>query len=355
NFSGRDTLFGNFISNRDSRTEPTLQLSNLPGFGDFRPASRYLLALGYNHVFSPTLINELRAGANRLHIEFDPDVLGKYNPQDVGITTGSPILPTFTVSGVMQFGGINGFPQGRGDTAYQFSDTLSWIHGRHSFKFGGELRRFRNNNFNRATGGTITFPSLPAFLAGTPSSSTQTRIPVTNSIRVSAFDAFVQDDFKMSSRLTWNLGLRWAYNGVPNEVHDRLGIFDFTQNKIVTVGNGIDRPYDRQLSNFGPRAGFAYDPFGKGKTAIRAGAGVYFDQPVTNIVTPLGNNPPFSLAVNFTSNVDLAAPYSQPGGGPAVIAAQATDPHFKNGRLVSYNLNIQQDVAGMTLQATYVG
>src|SRR5262249_30314473 len=126
NFSGRDSLFGNFISNRDSRTEPTLQAVNpaLPGVGDFRPAQRYLLALGYNHVFSPTLINELRAGANRLHIEFNPDVLGKYNPQDFGITTGSPILPTFTVSGVMQFGGINGFPQGRGDTAYQFSDTL---------------------------------------------------------------------------------------------------------------------------------------------------------------------------------------------------------------------------------------
>src|SRR5262249_43342630 len=153
------------------------------------------------------------------------------------------------------------------------------------------------------------------------------------------------------ARFTWNLGLRWEYNGVPNEVHNRLGIFDFSQNKLVSVGSGIDRPYDRQLANFAPRLGFSYDPFGKGRTVIRAGAGVYFDQPVTNLVSLLSNNPPFSSAVNFTSNVDLAAPYSQPGGGPAAIAAQAVDPHFKNGRLVSYNLNIQHNVAGITVQA----
>ena len=356
NFSPRDLVFGNFISNRDSRTEPTLQLNNLPGFGDFRPASRYLLALGYTHVFSPTITNEVRVGANRVHIEFIADAVGKYNPQDFGMNTGSSVLPNFNVSGVMRFGGIDGFPQGRGDTSMQYSDTLSWIHGRHSLKFGGEIRRFRNNNFNSGTGGLITFPSLTAFLAGTPGTATQTRLPVTNSLRATAFDAFIQDDYKMTSRLTWNLGLRWEYNGVPNEVHDRLGIFDFTQNKLVTVGTGgIERPYERQFTNFGPRVGFSYDPFGKGKTAIRAGVGVYFDQPVTNMVSLLSNNPPFSFAVNFTSNIDLAAPFNQPGGGPALVAAQATDPNFKSARLVSYNLNIQQEVSGMTVQIAYAG
>src|SRR5439155_25401928 len=272
-----------------------------------------------------------------------------------GLATGSAIFPQINVSGVMMFGGINGFPQGRGDTTYQFNETLSWIHSSHSFKFGGEFRRFQNNNFNRATGGVITFPNLAAFLAGTPSSSIQTRLPVTNSLRVSAFDAFVQDDYKMNTRWTWNLGLRWEYNGVPNEVYNRLAVFDLSQNKLITVGNGVDRPYARQLTNFGPRVGFSYDPFGKGKTAIRGGTGLYYDQPVTNMVANLSSNPPFSLAVNFTSNVDLASPYSQPGGGPTLIAAQTIDPSFKSGRLASYNLNIQQDVMGMSVQAAYVG
>src|SRR5439155_24224043 len=230
----RDVVYGNFISNRDSRTEPTLQSNNLPGFGDFRPARRYFLSLGHTHIFSPALTNELRAGANRVHIEFAPDVLGKLNPQDFGIQTGSPIFPQINVSGVMMFGGINGFPQGRGDTSFQYSDTLSWIHGRHSLKFGGEFRRFRNNNFNTATGGVITFPTLAAFLSGNPNSAIQTQLPVTNSLRVSALDTFGQYDFKMTNRLTWNLGLRWEYNGVPSEVHNRLANFDFTQNKLVS-------------------------------------------------------------------------------------------------------------------------
>src|SRR5262249_38866503 len=89
--------------------------------------------------------------------------------------------------------------------------------------------------------------------------------------------------------------------------------------------------------------------------AIRAGAGVYYDQPVTNMVSLLSNNPPFSSAVNFTSNIDVASPYSQPGGDPASIAAQAISPDFENARLVSYNLNIQQELSGMTLQIAYVG
>jgi hypothetical protein len=238
---------------------------------------------------------------------------------------------------------------------YQFNDTLSWIHGAHSLKFGAEFRRFLNNNFNGGTGGTITFPSMAAFLAGTPSTATQTQLPVTNSIRANALDLFVQDDFKMTSRLTWNLGFRWEYNGVPSEKYNRFGIFDFSQNKLVQVGKGIDQPYAAQYTNFGPRLGFSYDLTGKGKTVVRGGLGLYFDQPVTNIASLLSNNPPFSFAVNFTSGVALGSPYSQPGGGPALIAAQATDPHFRSGRLGSYNLNIQHEVAGMTVQVAYVG
>ncbi|MBI3210425.1 MAG: TonB-dependent receptor [Candidatus Solibacter usitatus] len=355
-FSSKDVFYANFISNRDSRTEPTLQGATLPGSGDFRPAKRYLLSMGYTRVIAPTVTNEMRAGLNRVRIEFLPEVAGLYKPEDFALSTGSAIIPTVTVSGVMTFGGINGFPQGRGDTTIQWNDTLSWIRGRHSLKMGGEVRRFRNNNFNNATGGVVTFASLATFLAGTPSSATQTKLPVTNSLRVSALDFFLQDDFKVNKNLTLNLGLRWEYNGVPNEVHNRFGIFDFSANKLVTVGTGgVERPYARQFNNFGPRAGFAWDPFGKGKTVIRAGVGLYFDQPVTNLVSALSSNPPFSLAVNFTSGVTLATPFAQPGGGPAIVAAQSVDPGFISGRLFSYNFNIQQEVAGNVVQITYVG
>ncbi len=355
-FSSKDFLFGNFISNRDNRTEPTLQGNNLPAFGDFRPAKRALLALGYTRVISPSISNELRAGLNRVRIDFiqnDPD-----DPASFGITSPSHVFPQIVIAGGgasgPAFGGIAGFPQGRGDTTFQYSDTLSWTRGRQSIKVGGEFRRFRNNNFNGGTGGTINFASLATFLAGTPSSATETALPATPALRVSAFDAFAQDDVKLTPKLTLNLGLRWEYNGIPNEKYNRLAVYDFAQNKLVRVGTGgVSEVYKKQFDNFGPRLGFAYDPFGKGKTVIRAGAGFYFDQPVTNIITGLGSNPPFSLSVNNTSNLVLTNPFNLPPGGASAIAA--VDPNFRNGTVLSYNFNVQQEVFATVFQVSYVG
>jgi hypothetical protein len=254
----------------------------------------------------------------------------------------------------MLFGGINGFPQGRGDTLHQYSDTLSIVRGRHSMKFGGELRRFRNNNIAGGTGGTITFPNLAAFLAGNASSATQTPLTATPALRVTALAFFAQDDFKLNARLTLNLGMRWEYNGIPNEKYDRQSILQFDTLTLAQVGsNGVERPYRRNFSNFGPRFGFAYDPTGKGKTAIRGGVGLYYDQPVTNTVTGLTSNPPFINAVNITSNVNLAAPFNAPPGSGTAI--NAIDPDFTNGRVLSYNFNVQHEVFGTTFQAAYVG
>ncbi|HTS60686.1 MAG TPA: TonB-dependent receptor [Candidatus Acidoferrales bacterium] len=356
NINEKNYLFGSFIINRDERTEPTLQGNNLPGFGDLRPAQRYLIALGYIHVFSPTVTNEFHAGLNRVHITFTQAFNG--NPADFGMTSPSSVMPEIEVgslnSGTPWFGGITGFPQGRGDTTFQYSDTAAWLHGRHSIKFGAEYRRFRNNNFNGGTGGSILFPSLAAFLAATPSQSIETALPVTPALRVNAIGTFVQDDFKISARLTLNLGLRWEYNGVPSEIHDRLSVFDFANRALVRIGtNGIDEAYQKQFTNFGPRVGFAWDPFGKGKTVVRAGAGYYYDQPVTNIVTGLGSNPPFSQSVNITQNINLAAPFNSPPGVGAAL--QLVDPNFKSGQVLSYNFNIQHEVAGTILQIAYVG
>jgi hypothetical protein len=352
NLSSKDFLFGSFIINRDSRTEPTLQGNNLPGFGDARPAKRALLAVGYTRAFSPTLTNEFRAGLNRVRIDFIASDTA--NPADFGISSPSSVFPEIFVPGPLTFGGISGFPQGRGDTTYQYDDTLSWVHGRQSIRGGVEFRRFDNNNFNGGTGGVINFGSMAGFLAGTPTSATETALPATPGLRVSAFNAFLQDDFKVSQRLTVNLGLRWEFNGVPSEIHNRLGFYDFTQNKVIVAGTpGAGQAYSKQYTNFGPRVGFAFDPFGKGKTVIRAGAGFYYDQPVTNIVSPLGSNPPFSTSVNNTSNVSLANPFAAPPGTGSAI--NAIDPNFRDAIVMSYNFNIQHEALGTVFQVSYVG
>src|SRR5207248_681930 len=126
--------------------------------------------------------------------------------------------------------------------------------GKHAIKFGAEFRRFRNNNFNGGTGGVLNFPNLAAFIAGTASSATETALPATPALRVSALDTFAQDDYKVTSRLTLNLGLRWEFNGVPSEIHNRMSVYDFAQNRLIQVGtNGVDKPYKNQFTNFGPR------------------------------------------------------------------------------------------------------
>jgi hypothetical protein len=207
NWSPKDFIYGSFIVNNDTRAEPTLQGNNLPGFGDERPAHRYFLSLGYTRILSPNLTNELRAGLNRLRISFNPDFT--QDPFTFGITSPSTVSPNVNVPGAMSFGGINGEPQGRGDTTYQYTDTIGWGRGKHSVRMGGEFRRFDNNSLNRGTGGVLTFGTMAAFLAGTPTQATQTSRPATPALRVNAFGVFVQDDYKASTRLTLNLGLRW--------------------------------------------------------------------------------------------------------------------------------------------------
>jgi outer membrane receptor protein involved in Fe transport len=164
---------------------------------------------------------------------------------------------------------------------------------------------------------------------------------------------FVQDDYKVSARLTLNLGLRWEYNGVPYEKHDGLSIYDFAGNSLVRVGVNGAQPYRQRFTNFGPRVGFAYDPFGGGKTVVRGGFGIHYDQPTTNTVSGMGANPPFSAAVNNTSNISLSNPFAAPpASGPAI---NATDPHYRDGMVLSYNFNVQREAAGIMFEAAYVG
>src|SRR5258706_6718490 len=94
---------------------------------------------------------------------------------------------------------------------------------------------------------------------------------------------------------------------------------------VAVVWAGGESPSNRQFNSFGPLVGFAYDPTGSGKMVVRGGAGIYYDQPVTNVVTPSGSNPPFSASVNNTGNISLASPYAVPPGGSSSI--QAIDPN----------------------------
>ena len=364
---GANTISGTYMYQDDDRTEPSsIGNHNIPGFGDTRNATRQLFSLRYNRVFSPSVTNEFRFGFNRINITFVEEFGGGLDPNSFGLNTGfTDNFPDIRVGGGPSFGGRDAFPQGRADSTFQFTDTATWIRGSHSFKFGGEVRRFRNNNFNDAVGGRIRFATLADFLAGQPNDNSVRRGSISPGIRTTALNFFVQDDYKLAPTFTLNLGLRYEFNDTPHERFDKLTLFDpATQQLVPAAGRRI---YDRDTNNFAPRVGFSWDPFGGGNTVVRGGYGIFYDQPVTNIVTGLGSNPPFATSLRFTDpdgvgvgdDIDLANPFDPfiagQTGAATSISLSAVDPNFVSALVQQFNLNVQHERWNTVFQVGYIG
>src|SRR5580658_6206087 len=226
-FSDTNRLNVYYAIQQDARDEPPATDGNsFPNEGDQRNGRRQLISLNETWVISPTMVNEARLGGNRIHIIFDPD--NTDNPAAFGINNGvsGPIgLPQITVAGAFTFGGNSGFPQGRGDTTAVASDTLSWVHGDHTIKFGGEERRASTDNFS-ATPGTFTFPSISAFLADQATGFTTTPSNRSNRSYANALGLFVTDSWKVTRRVTFSLGLRYDWYGTPTEAGGRYVVFN---------------------------------------------------------------------------------------------------------------------------------
>ena len=341
--SNNDRIHGYYAFQKDRRGEPNLQGNTLPGFGDTRQSHRQIFTLNETHIFGPNLTNEARLGFNRINITFTPNF--QVRPLDFGIdtTVDLPIgLPQISITGFnFNIGGPAGFPQGRADTTVVVSDTLTYLRGNHSFKFGGEGRRFYNNNFNLDTG-AFTFPSVQSFIQGNGNQFTITRGDRSSAIVQNALGFYVQDNYKARSNLTLELGLRYDWNMTPTERYNRFVVFDPATQKLVRVGTGgLDKVYEENNKNFQPRIGIAWDPFKDGKTSVRAAYAILADQPVTNVVTPLTSNPPLADPRIVTGVVPLINPG---GGGNAALAPSSVDTGFDNAYVQSWNLNIQREV-----------
>lgn len=359
--SSKDRLHGYYAFQRDRRGEPTLQGNTIPGFGDTRQSRRQIFTLNETRTFGANVVNEARFGFNRIHILFSPNA--KLNPVDFNIQDGvtSAIgLPQISVGGGgFNMGGPAGFPQGRSDTTYVLSDTLNYLRGNHSLKFGGELRRFYNNNTNQDTG-TFTFANLAAFLAGNANGFTATLGDVSSAIAQGALGAFVQDNYKLRPNLTLELGLRWDWLMSPTERFNRFASYVPQTNSLVQVNNGVAPVYHTNWKNFQPRVGFSWDPFKDGKTSVRAAYAILSDQPVTNLVTGNAANPPFATTValplaipttkltNASCNVGCVA---VPG---STVSPSSSDPNFDNAYVQSWNVNIQREVTpGLAVTVGY--
>jgi carboxypeptidase family protein/TonB-dependent receptor-like protein len=346
----RDQLHVYYAIQRDLRGEPILQGNTLPGFGDTRRSRRQIFTLNETRTFSSNIVNEARLGFNRIFFTFKPNA--QLNPADFGIFNGvnQPIgLPQITVTGFnLNFGGPNGTPQGRGDMTAVVSDTLNYLRGRHSFKFGGEYRRFYNNNFAQ-TVGSFGFASINDFLNGQANLFTATLGNQSSSVIQQAVGGFAQDAFRLKPNFTLELGLRYDWLMSPSERYDRLVVFDPVTNSLNRVGTGIDGIYQDNHA-VQPRVGFAWDPFKDGKTSIRAGYAILADQPVTNLIIPASTNPPIADPRRFSppaSNAGLRTTFGSALRDAAALglAPTSVDRNFENAYVQSWNLNVQREIA----------
>ncbi|PWU08758.1 MAG: hypothetical protein C5B51_07355 [Terriglobia bacterium] len=337
----KDRINGYFAFQKDVRQEPTLQGNDIPNFGDTRQSHRQILTVNETHIFTPNVVNEIRFGYNRIRIDFSPNAA--LNPADFGMAIGitAPIgIPQFLLRDInLNFGGPNNFPQGRGDYTAVLSDTLSYLRGKHSLKFGGEARRFNGNSYV-ATPGQMQFNTVTDFINGNIATFTSNTSTNPSRVFILATGAFVEDSYKISRALTLQLGFRWEWNGTPAEAKDRFTSFNLQQSALVQV----HQPY-QQNHTYEPRVGFAWDVFQTGKTIVRSAYAIMGDQPTSGLVTGLATNPPFANPVTFngpgfvTFTNALSAAKAAGSLAPNSVAYDFTTPTVQ-----SWNFNIQQQV-----------
>jgi hypothetical protein len=242
------------------------------------------------------MVNEARVGYNRLYqptLPADLDTPASAYGLDTGVTgpnTGG--LPRIGFGGYFTTLGGFKWPKFQGpDSITQFVDHISYTAGKHALKFGGELHYNRVNNASYGNargsinflGGVVSANPGPAgsspledFFAGAPLKSTVEVGNPTLHLHNWAYSGFFQDDWRITRNLTVNFGVRYEFSSVPQEANNLLGNFDPNVG-MVQVGHQISSLYNPDHKNFGPRAGFAWDIGGNGRTVLRGGGGLIYE------------------------------------------------------------------------------
>jgi Carboxypeptidase regulatory-like domain/TonB dependent receptor len=352
-FFGNDT-----ISAEDS---PEL----LPTYGTDIHSRAQAAAGHYAWTPSATWSNDLRIGYTRYLLTIVPANASTPDPLNTGVT--NPILqgvPNVRIDGFTELGGFHNFPKLVGpDNVYDFVDQVSNLRGKHALKFGVEFRVDKvNQGTFRGARGRPRFQSdfsfagetpLESFLAGTPSSASLLAGDPVRHMTQNLFAGFFQDDWRISKRVTLNLGLRYELQGVPSEANNQLGNFEPSVG-LEQVGKNISSLYKKDPTNFAPRVGVAWDVTGNGTTVIRGGASIVYDllsmstflsqQDTQNTVT-LGAN------VVPTGAVIQVGGVSTPGIGNIVASGITLGPGQLNwngssiGGATIYPANLVQQVA----------
>jgi hypothetical protein len=434
NISSKDSVFARFSYDQATNFipggAPGWAETNAFGSNQFIDNHGRNVVLSEQHVFSANMINQFTAGYSRIfnHIlSFRP---GSCEAANIGIPganlgskcdsiTGYPAslnqstkdcvscgMTSFLMSSYMSLGDRGYAPYQGGTNVYSVSDTLDLIRGKHNIRFGATYRanqmNIRNNAFQDgfaveaglATGDDVADVLLGSF--GVFAAHDQTFLGATVGRRFKMFRPFVQDDWRVTSNLTLNLGVAWALVTPESEIENRQSNFDISNLKwyvpknspgltgctnCVTSNGYAGIQFDKTAIE--PRIGLAWKPMGSVKTVIRAGYAIFHDSAWNQGGQGLWQNPPyyaevdpptflfgygsatgslsggFLLAANSPSstNVTGGAVYSSPVNPSSYSGTiQSMNRNFKQGMVQQYNLNIQHQLPGnVVLTAGYAG
>jgi hypothetical protein len=367
-FSAATTFFGSYTYDNTNVAVP----DNYNLKDTFSSSKRQYGVLSLQHLFSPTVINNARAGVTRFYggnaIDGNPRDPRLTDP-NFGFVPGH-LFGQIIISGVA-IGTSTGVPSGIfasgenffGYTSPQFYDDLSWTKGRHSIRAGFNVEHIMYNIFEPSKpNGVWQFGSIRDFLsadlsgAGSNFNGDYPGTDATRSEHMTLYGAYVQDDFRILPNLTINMGMRYEVGTPVDESHNRIANLRNLTDTQVTVGGPY---YNTTKTNFAPRVGFAWDPRKDGKTAVRGGFGMFDIVPLPYMFTaryPRSapffksiqlNNPPSSAFPNQIQPLLLI---------PSALLASHVEFNPSRSYRMQWNLNIQRQLTrSMALTVGYSG
>jgi hypothetical protein len=406
--SDKDSFFGRFSMSDQSLSPPAALPPPLSAAafssGDWTNNTRQGM-FSETHIFSSRVVNEFRAGYTRLRTErlqfnSGDNLSAQFGIPGVPFGPNNGGLPRFSVSGLTNFGSATYQPTREFENLFDFIETLSVVRGRHTLKFGAEWKpqvnfsilqpptprgslSFNGNSTRDANNRGTTGLGFADFALGKLSNASLASF-INDTFQQPGYFFYMQDDFKVNSRLTLNLGVRYEFVSMPRERRDgeanyniATGMLDLPKGRNdplpanffpqITVNRNAPRqlvPQDR--NNFSPRVGFAFKM--TNTTVLRAGYGVFYssyEAGPLSIPNP-GNNPPFYVAANFpaVSFATLNPVVNQLSRGfpanaftsPAAASLFSLDPNFRDPYVQHWNFGIQQDLGFNTVwEVSYAG
>lgn len=406
-FSERDSVFARYTI---SYLHFNSWDGGLPAFGPREQFRRIKgLTVSHTHTFNSRMVNEARFGHHFNNNPGQGPLEGQEVVGDLGLQGLAPNLPN--LRGVLNVNwtgiGLRRLTQTSWrrplalNKIHQFQDNFSYFRGRHSLKTGVDIRWIESasrtagdglfgnvtfaNTYTRVPGVTASGHPYADFLFGVPTSASRNFPPGLGNAFRWTDDFFVQDDWKVTNRLTLNLGLRYDYHTPWKGTDGQIALFDVEGGRILVADEGFSKvsplvptgyvqivkaseaglPAETLLftdkNNFAPRLGIAWKPFQNNHTVIRGGYGLYyFAGPIS---TTQGANPPFSIVeptfTNTTPAPTIVLPQVFPGaggGGPSTInLPTAINPRLKTQYSQQWNLTIEHERWQTGFRVSYIG